>query len=113
MIDIDEVTFQNFLSFGPYSTTLKIAGLGPCLITGPNGAGKSSAINSLLYGLFGRTMHAARPGDRVVNRATGRDCMVTARIRGGDTITRTRMMAGHDELLVERGGSAVLSTRST
>ncbi len=113
MIDIEEVTFQNFLSYGNYSTTIPLGKLGPCLIIGPNGAGKSTVVNAILYPLFGRTMHVARPGDRVVNENTDADCMTSLKLKNGDTITRTRKMQNHNELVVERGGEQLLATLST
>lgn len=113
MVEIDSISFQNFMSYGDYRTTIEIAGLGACLINGQNGAGKSTIINSMLYTLFGRTMHAARPGDRIINRQVGGGCLSSMRLKNGDVITRTRKLAGHNELVVQRGGEAVMSTLST
>lgn len=113
MLDIEAVEFQNFLSYGDYLTTIPLNGLGPCLILGHNGAGKSTIVNAILYTMFGRTMHAAAPGDCVINNQTGTGCLTRVRLKNGDTITRTRRLAGHNELLVERGGEQLLATLST
>jgi len=113
MLDLESVTFRNFLSYGDYDTTIPLSKLGPCLVTGPNGAGKSTIVNAILYVFFGRTMHTARPGDRVLNEQTGKNCLVSAKLKNGDIVTRTRKTAGHNELIVERGGEPLLATLST
>lgn len=113
MIDLESITLRNFLSYGDYDTTIKLSNMGPCLITGDNGAGKSALINAILYPFFGRTMHGPRPGDNIVNNVTKKSCFTSATLKNGDVITRTRKLAGHNELIVERGGEQVLSTLST
>lgn len=113
MIELESISFRNFLSYGDYLTEINLSRLGPCLITGANGSGKSTIVNAILYPFFGRTMHAARPGDRIVNKLVNKDCLVSARLKNGDIITRTRKMTGHNELVVERQGEPILSTLST
>lgn len=124
MVEIDSVEFRNFMSYGDYDTKINLASLGPCLITGEvqdgedeagdrsNGAGKSTTYNALLWALFGRTMHADRPGDRIVNRRIGKNCLARVNFKNGDSVTRTRKTAGHDELVVQRDGDTLLSTLS-
>lgn len=134
MLDIDKLVIRNFLSYGNYDTEIDIGRLSQCLITGEyvegalpfvtadgepsdsdksNGAGKSTIPNGILWCLFGRTMHAAQPGDRVVNWYSGKDCRASLYLANGDVITRTRKTEGHNELVVERGGEAILTTLST
>lgn len=78
-----------------------------------NGAGKSALVNSILWILFGRTMHSANPGDKVVNYFTGKDCIGKLRLKNGDMITRTCKRKGQSELFVERDGDQLISTLST
>lgn len=129
MIEIKSVEFKNFMSYGDYTTKVPIGSLGACLITGEvidadagdtdgeptdrsNGAGKSTTYNALLWALFGRTMHADRPGDQVVNELVGKNCIARVDMKNGDSVTRTRKTAGHDELMVQRDGDTLLSTLS-
>lgn len=125
MLEIANVSWQNFLSYGDYITTLNIAGLGQCLITGEvlddedkeaydvaplgrkrksNGAGKSSCTAALQWTLFNRTMHAASPGDKVINWFTGKNCWGKIEFKSGDSIVRTRNTDGCDEVLICRNG---------
>jgi DNA repair exonuclease SbcCD ATPase subunit len=133
MLDIDKLVIRNFLSYGNYDTEIDIGKLSQCLIIGEfadtnvpgevgldgddsdrsNGAGKSTLPNAILWCLFGRTMHSAQPGDRIVNWFTGKGCLVSLQLANGDVITRTRKTEGHNELVVQRGGEDLLSTRST
>lgn len=126
MIEIDQVELTNFLSYGNYITKIELSKLGQCLITGEiiddsgvsargrsNGSGKSTITNAILWCLFGRTMHSANPGDKVINWQTGKDCVVSVKLKNGDVITRTRKTKDHDELIVEHGGEQILSTLST
>jgi len=96
MLEIDSISWKNFLSYGDYQTTLKLSNLGQCIITGEvfdddekeaydaatsgkirksNGAGKSSVPSVIQWVLFGKTMHSDTPsGDSIVNWYTGKDC---------------------------------------
>lgn len=127
MLEIQRVSWANLLSYGNYTTTLELAGMGPCLITGEvvdedqkeaydvspltrghvkksNGAGKSTAAVAIQWGLFGRTMHSAAPGDKVINFFTGKDCWVKIEFKNGDYILRTRGTEGKNELIYGRDG---------
>lgn len=125
MLELESVTWQNFMSYGDYPTTLNLNNAGQCLITGEvidndnkevydggnpidikksNGAGKSTAPNAIQWCLFGRTMHSHSPGDKVINYFTGKDCRVTVEFKNGDRITRTRNTGGHNELFFIRNG---------
>lgn len=125
MLEIKSVTWRNFLSYGDYDTTIDIPSLGQCLITGKvvdddtresydnsnpvalhrsNGAGKSSCLSAIQWGLFGRTMHSANPGNKVINYFTGKDCRVTIEFKNGNKITRTRNTSGHNELFYIKQG---------
>lgn len=112
-ITIGQVTFRNLFSYGDYDTTIDFTKLGACAITGvveengvlnekrSNGAGKSTIINSILWILFGRTMHDSNPGDEVINKLTGKNTIGKLVTANGDVITRCRNVDGNNELLTE------------
>ncbi len=125
MLEIENVEFQNFMSYGDYPTRIQLADLGQCLIVGEvvendhketyddgdpipprrsNGAGKSTIPSVIQWILFGRTMHSASPGDKIVNWYTGKDCWGKLRFKNGDSITRTRKTDGKNELLFVKDG---------
>jgi len=107
MIEIENVRFRNFLSYGDSDTSIRLDNLGSCLITGENGAGKSTISNAILWCLFGRTMHSAAPGDKVVNFFVGKDCFVELNFKNGDKLTRTRKSDKHNDLLLVKDGQDV------
>lgn len=133
MLEIQTVSWRNFLSYGDYETVIDIESLGQCLITGEvigedknvysdgnpaqgkrsNGAGKSVIPNAILWALFGRTMHSASPGDKVLNWFTGKNCHVQIDFKNGDRIIRTRNTAGGNELLFIKDGDEHTSTADT
>lgn len=138
MLEFEEISLKNFLSFGNYVTTIPLSKLGQCLIRGvvydedpdreqtgsqlivpdksstrSNGAGKSTIINAILWCLFGRTMHAPQIGDRVINWYTGKDCWVQLKFKNGDSITRTRNTDGHNELFYIKDGNEHKYTSDT
>jgi len=117
------------MSYGDYLTTIELSDLSQCLIVGEvageedsqelydtqefvedksriksNGAGKSCIPNAIMWCLFGKTMHSANPGDKVINFYTGKDCSVTIKFKSGDTITRTRNTDGKNELIYVKDG---------
>jgi len=129
MLELESVSFKNFMSYGDYLTTIKLSDLGQCLIVGEvageednqelydtqefvedksriksNGAGKSCIPNAIMWCLFGKTMHSSNPGDKVVNFYTGKDCSVTIKFKSGDVITRTRNTDGKNELIYVKDG---------
>jgi len=131
MIELDSVTFKNFMSYGDYRTTIELANLDQCLIVGEiqeesespyaedfdknrsNGAGKSCIPNAILWCLFGKTMHSASPGDKVVNYYSGKDCTVTVKFKNGDSVTRTRNTDGKNELIYVKDGDENQTTGAT
>jgi DNA repair exonuclease SbcCD ATPase subunit len=104
------------MSYGEETSSLDLSELGQVLITGEiedetqdglkksNGSGKSTIPNVILWALFGRTMHSANPGDAVINHFIGKDCWVKITLKNGDSITRTRGLKGHNELLYTKNG---------
>jgi len=104
------------MSYGEETSSLDLSELGQVLITGEiedetqdglkksNGSGKSTIPNVILWALFGRTMHSANPGDAVINHFIGKDCWVKITLKNGDSITRTRGLKGHNELLYAKNG---------
>ena len=131
MIELDSVTFKNFMSYGDYQTTIELSNLDQCLIVGEiqedpespyaedfnknrsNGAGKSCIPNAILWCLFGKTMHSANPGDKVVNYYSGKDCTVTVKFKNGDSVTRTRNTDGKNELIYVKDGDENQTTGAT
>ncbi len=124
MLELKSITWQNFLSYGDYPTTLNLNDLGQCLITGEvegdekeelnstspivlkksNGAGKSTIPSVIQWVLFGRTMHSHNPGNNIVNWYTGKDCWAKLEFKNGDSITRTRNTDGKNELIYYKDG---------
>jgi DNA repair exonuclease SbcCD ATPase subunit len=133
MLELREVEWRNFMSYGDYDTRLELDTLSQCLITGEvigegkavfddsgfakikksNGAGKSTLPQVILWALFGRTMHSASPGDKVVNWFTGKDCYVKITFKNGDYIVRTRKSGGHNELHYIKDGDETNVTSDT
>lgn len=124
MLEIESVIFRGFLGYGDYDTHIKLDNLGTTLITGDiegssqdedesNSAGKSTIINAIIWCLFGRTMHKANPGDKVINWFIDpRTCRVELILKNGDRIIRVRNgRDGHDDLLyIENGVDQSLGT---
>jgi DNA repair protein SbcC/Rad50 len=108
-LSIKHVLIRNFRSFGDYDTIVKLDGLGGTLIVGenvhqpndPNGAGKTSLLDALIWCLFGRVPTRAKPGDTIVNWVSKQNCIVEIVTTDGYTITRTRGVDGHDDLLIK------------
>jgi len=136
MLELLEVEWKNFMSYGDYDSRLRLDNLGQCLITGEvigdskavfdesglakikksNGAGKSTLPSVILWTLFGRTMHSANPGDKVINYFTGKNCRCKLTFKNGDYIIRTRNTDGHNELAYVKDGdetSVTSESRST
>jgi DNA repair exonuclease SbcCD ATPase subunit len=120
MLELKTISWQNFLSYGDYVTTLQLDNLGQCIITGEviddkdgpkngelkksNGAGKSTIPNVIQWVLFGRTMHSRNPGNNIVNWHTGKNCWAKLEFKNGDSITRTRNTDGKNELIYYKDG---------
>lgn len=116
MLEIESVSWKNFMSYGDYVTTLNLASLGQCLITGSivddstqtlhksNGAGKSTIVSVIQWVLFGRTMHSHAPGNKIINYFTGNGCWAELQFKNGDKIVRTRDNSGHSEVIYIKNG---------
>jgi len=134
MLELKSVAWRNFMSYGDYETTLELDQLGQCLITGQvndddksllqastnplsacrsNGAGKSTVVNVIQWVLFGRTMHSASPGDKVINFFTGKNCWAKITFKNGDSILRTRKVGNHSELHYVKDGNDTSLTSDT
>ena len=118
-LNINEVEIQNWMSFGPYTTTIKIDNLGTILVLGENedfdgcsnGVGKTSMLEAIVWCLFGRTTKNDRPGDKIINYFSNKDCYVQITTTDGWVIRRTRKMDSHCDLLLEKDGKE--ESRST
>lgn len=136
MLEIEDVSWSNFLSYGDSITKVDLRNLGQVLISGEilpthrsakgerydptaknhnfsNGAGKSSIPNAILWCIFGRTMHKAAPGAKVVNWHGDGRCWVEINLKGGDRITRTITKEGKTELIFVRDGDETRLTSDT
>lgn len=122
-IPLLDIEIENFLSYGNYTTRLKLADQQQCFITGEiaefdaesgegskssNGAGKSSLLQSILWCLTGRTMHRKNPGSKVINYFTDGDCRVQLRFKTGEVLSRVRRRNNETSLLFQRNGQDVL-----
>lgn len=131
MLELKSVSWRNFMSYGNYLSTLDLSALGQCLITGEvidsdtkdydaanpirrsNGAGKSTLPSVIQWVLFGRTMHSANPGSKIVNHFTGKDCWAKIEFKNGDSITRTRNLEGMNELIFVKDGDENILAANT
>lgn len=99
MIEIEEITAQNFLGIGP-KQTLKLAGQGLVLIEGENrmakkarsnGAGKSTVPEAITYVSTGETLRKFQTADGIINKRAGKDCLLEMHgNRDGKSFTITR-----------------------
>lgn len=109
-LNISNIRIRNFLSYGDYDTNVQLDGLGPALIIGQIedqpakscGAGKSTITNAIIWCLFGRLPFKQRPADRVINKTTGQNCLVTIATTDNYIITRTRNYDGKHDLLIKQ-----------
>lgn len=108
ILNISKLLIRNFRSYGDYDTEVDLDSLGPVLIVGEvagnerksNGAGKSTIADAIMWCLFGRLPYKQRPGSYVVNKVTGKNCLVRITTRDSYQIERTRDMNGHSDLLI-------------
>lgn len=111
-LDLQQLRLKNFRSYGDQEITINLDNLGPVLILGENindpdstnGVGKSSISDAIIWCLFGRLpgMQPAQisPGDHIINRNTGKNCLVEITTKDGYKIIRTRKYDGHSDLLL-------------
>jgi len=120
MIDLDSVSIENFISWGPYGTTLKLTGMEQCFIVGnvldkadtygkSNGSGKSSMMQAILWCLSGKTVYNQNPGDRILNWFSSGNAKVSLRLKNGDEVTRIRTRQGDTELLYRHGTQEIIN----
>jgi DNA repair exonuclease SbcCD ATPase subunit len=118
MIDLESVSVEGFLSWGPYTTTLQLAEMEQCFIFGiiadqpegrSNGAGKSSLMQAIPWILSGKTIYNQNPGDKVLNWFSTSNAKGTLRFKNGDELTRIRTRQGDTELLFRRGGQEIIN----
>ena len=126
MIDITEVSWENILGYGNYTSKISLNDYkGVCFIHGEhegnelreegdeklNGSGKSSIVEVIIWCLFGNLTKKINPGDAIINWHTGKNAR--ARIKTSDNyeIIRMRKFEGSNELLIFKDGVDI--TRST
>jgi len=117
MIEIANVSWSNFLSFGDYVSHVDLNGMRECLITGiiedengivqkgkSNGAGKSTVPLAIQWCLFDRVSQDSQPGDKIRNYYTKADTWVKISLINGDSILRTRRVDGTTEVVYHMSG---------
>lgn len=70
----------------------------------------SGLINAILWCLFGRTMHSAKPGSKILHFFNKEDCWAQLTFKNGDIITRTYGRNGKSELTYEKDGQSAINT---
>lgn len=134
MLELKSVSWSNFLSYGDYETTLDFSKIDQALIVGEvidddnrgdyndanpitkrrsNGAGKSTCPSVIQWVLFGRTMHSANPGDKILHWFSEADCTAKIEFKNGDSIIRTRRRDGNTELIYTKNGEQNSLTANT
>ena len=121
MIDLESVTIEGFVSWGPYTTTLKLANMEQCFIVGnvfdktgggygrSNGAGKTSLMQAIVWCLSGKTVYNQNPADRILNWFSSNNAKVVLKFKNGDELTRIRTRSGDTELLFQRGVQEIIN----
>lgn len=85
------IEFQNFMSYGNYTSAIQLDKNRLTLIQGDNGAGKTTALLALAYNLFGKTF----------NKATKANLINKKNKKG--MVTRSWFSIGNDNYFIERG----------
>lgn len=85
------IEFQNFMSYGNYTSSIQLDKNRLTLIQGDNGAGKTTALLALSYNLFGKTF----------NKATKANLINKKNKKG--MVTRSWFSIGDDNYFIERG----------
>ena len=118
MIDLESVTVEGFVSWGPYPTRLQLSGMEQCFILGSvadqaegrsNGSGKSSLMQAIPWCLSGKTIYNQNPGDKILNWFSTGNARVVLRFKNGNELTRVRTRQGDTELLFRRGTEEVIN----
>lgn len=86
-----KITFQNFMSYGNYDSSIELDKNKLTLIQGENGAGKTTALLALSYNLFGKTFNKALKSS-LINKKNKKGLL-----------TRSWFTIGDKEYFVERG----------
>lgn len=128
MINIDTVTWRNFLGYGDYTSTIDLRKCrGVTMIEGEheennernegdekfNNSGKTSIIEAIVWGIFGRLTRdkPQNKGDGVINWHTGKNCIVTIDTSDGYQISRMRKFKSMTETIIFKNGED--ATKST
>lgn len=110
-LDLKEMYWSNILSYGDYENHFNFENFGVASVSGINGSGKSSMMTALLWCLSGKTIRNKVAGDKILNWYTGKNGYVSLITKDGYNITRSRKLAGQDELIIKYNGEDIsLST---
>lgn len=110
-LDLKEMYWSNILSYGDYENYFDFENFGVASVSGTNGVGKSSMMTALLWCLSGKTVKNKVAGDKILNWHTGKNGYVSLITKDGYNITRSRKLAGQDELIIKYNGQDIsLST---
>ena len=107
MLKFKSVSIRNIMSYGEVEQVIPIENIGPCLVCASNGSGKSATFQAILWALFGRTMHKANPGDKILNNKTKGDGYVRLDFNDHDYLVRERSRAGHAKVTLVIDGHDV------
>lgn len=86
-----KIEFQNFMSYGNYTSSLQLDKNKLTLIQGDNGAGKTTALLALSYNLFGKTFNKANKAN-LINKKNKKGM-----------VTRSWFSIGDKHYFIERG----------
>jgi DNA repair exonuclease SbcCD ATPase subunit len=118
MIDLESVSIEGFISWGPYKTVLKLSNMEQCFIIGTvadqtngssNGAGKSSLMQAIVWCLSGKTIYSHNPGDKILNWFSSDNAQVILKFKNGDELTRIRTRDSTTELLFRHGTQEIIN----
>jgi DNA repair exonuclease SbcCD ATPase subunit len=125
-LEIAELHIRNFRSLGDVdgeekTHIVKLGKRGPILISGEvnnnsnksNGAGKTTIVEAIIWCLFGCLSDKPRPGDKVINWKSKKDCMVKIFTPDGYEISRCRKYEGHSDLFIKKNGTPIEDGDST
>lgn len=94
MITFKEVRFRNFMSYGNVPIVISFGSPGTTLIVGENGSGKTTALNALVYGVYGKPLSNISKNN-LINNINGKDMEVSVSFdKGKDSYVVERYRKG-------------------
>lgn len=84
MLTFHNISFRNFLSYGNYTTTVKLDDVKRTIIIAKNGSGKSSMFDAIVFALFGRPYRRINKPN-LVNSINGKGLLTEIEFSVNDT----------------------------